>query len=218
MINNIIKEEKIIIGLCGKKFSGKSTFGKYVKDKYNFNIYSFGENLKKALKDIFYFSDDEVNGNKKEIINEYWNLTPREIMQYFGTELMRENFGNHFPNIGDKIWIKSLEFKLINDIQYNNINKIIIDDVRFNNEISWIKSFGLKYNFKTFIININNINLNNIKDNNDNIKDNNEEKFLKHKSETEKLNYEYTINNNKDNYIDFYNNIDNLFLSIKIEN
>jgi len=201
--------EKIIIGLCGKKFSGKSTFGKYIKDKYNFKIYSFGESLKKSLKEIFFFNDDELNGNKKEEINNYWGYTPREIMQYYGTELMREQFGNKFSNIKNNIWIKSLEYKLLNDIQNNNIQKIIIDDVRFNNEIIWIKNFGLKYNFKTFIINIENNNLNEYNKSNEN--------FINHKSETEKLNYDYNIINNKINFSVFYKNIDDLLLSLKIE-
>ena len=196
---------KIIIGLCGKKFSGKSTFGHYVKDKYNFKIYSFGDSLKKSLKDIFFFTDEELNGNKKEVINDYWEITPREIMQFYGTELMREQLGNKYNHIGNKIWIKSLEYKLLNDIKNDNINKIIIDDVRFNNEINWIKNFGKKYNYTTYIINISSPN--------DNIIQNN---FTQHKSENENLYYSMSITNTKTILKDFYDNIDNMFKILNI--
>ena len=58
------------------------------------------------------------------------NLTPRWILQYWGTEVCRRAFH-------DDIWIASLENKL-----RNSKDDIVISDCRFPNEIKSIKNAG----------------------------------------------------------------------------
>jgi hypothetical protein len=58
------------------------------------------------------------------------NLTPRWVLQYWGTEVCRKAFH-------DDIWIASLENKL-----RNSTDDIVISDCRFPNEIKSIKNAG----------------------------------------------------------------------------
>ena len=58
------------------------------------------------------------------------NLTPRMMLQYWGTDLVRENFHNDF-------WVASLENKL-----RNTNDDVVITDCRFVNEIAAIKNVG----------------------------------------------------------------------------
>jgi hypothetical protein len=58
------------------------------------------------------------------------NLTPRWILQYWGTDILR----NHFH---DDLWIASLENKL-----RNSQDNVVISDCRFPNEIRGIQQSG----------------------------------------------------------------------------
>jgi hypothetical protein len=60
------------------------------------------------------------------------NLTPRWVLQFWGTEVCRRGFH-------DDIWIASLENKL-----RNSQDDVVISDCRFPNEISAIKRAGGK--------------------------------------------------------------------------
>jgi hypothetical protein len=73
----------------------------------------------------------------REQVDPWWaerlnmpNLTPRWILQYWGTEVCRKAFH-------DDIWIASLENKL-----RNSKDDIVISDCRFPNEIKSIKDAG----------------------------------------------------------------------------
>lgn len=60
------------------------------------------------------------------------NLTPRWVLQWWGTEVCRRSFH-------DDIWIASLEARL-----RNAKDNIVISDCRFPNEIKAIKNAGGK--------------------------------------------------------------------------
>lgn len=139
MLNN-----HIIIGVNGKKQSGKSTFANLIKDQYPEQtvILNFADAVKESLKLIFDFSDDELYGDKKETINEYWNITPREAMQYFGTDLMRDGLSKRFGNIGTNIWVMALEKKINNILKTDDYKIIVIADLRFKNEYNLIKKYN----------------------------------------------------------------------------
>jgi dephospho-CoA kinase len=126
----------MIVGLVGLKQSGKTTIADYLVSKYNFVQLSFADNLKKACQIIFHFTDNQVNGDEKEIIDQRWNKTPRQILQYVGTNLFRDNFDS-------QIWIKSLALS-IDQLIKQNIN-IVIADVRFINEAKFIQSYDNSY-------------------------------------------------------------------------
>jgi hypothetical protein len=58
------------------------------------------------------------------------NLTPRWILQYWGTEVVRRGFH-------DDIWIASIENKI-----RNSKDNVVISDCRFPNEIGSIRKSG----------------------------------------------------------------------------
>lgn len=133
----------IVIGICGKKFHGKDTIADHYVKKYGFTKISLGDSLKHAMKNIFGFTDEQLWGNQKETKDTYWNATPRDIMQYIGTDLLREQFGKKYPHIGESIWIMSVR-RQIDNLIARGISKIIVPDLRFPNEEEMIRSFGGK--------------------------------------------------------------------------
>ena len=122
----------MIIGICGNKFSGKDTIGNYLVENYQYKRFAFADSLKDICKILFDFNNEQLYGNEKEILDEYWLKTPRELFQTIGTDLFRNNFSEDF-------WIKVLEKKLIQELKNNPFQKIVITDVRFPNEADMIK-------------------------------------------------------------------------------
>ena len=130
-----------VIGICGKKFNGKDTIADHIVKNYGYTKISLGDPIKHALKEIFCFTDEQLWGSKKEIVDHYWNITPRELMQYFGTNCFRDKFGSDYPQIGDNIWVLVLRRKIQKLIE-EGITKIIVPDLRFPNEEAVIREFN----------------------------------------------------------------------------
>lgn len=123
---------KIIIGLYGKKGSGKDTFADYLVENYGFQKVSFASPLKKLCKDLFSLSEEDLNDPiLKEKIHPQWNLSPRQILQKVGTDLFRTHFSS-------TIWVDIMKTKLEN---MSANEKIVISDIRFQNEYDLIGSF-----------------------------------------------------------------------------
>lgn len=130
------------IALCGYKRSGKDTISDYLIEKHGFIKYSFAEPVKKIAKVLFCLTDKQLNSDYKEIKDERWGLSPREIMQRLGTEFGQYQIYNLFPELKDKIkerelWLES--FKLF--LEENKDKKIVIADLRFKHEYDFLKSY-----------------------------------------------------------------------------
>lgn len=131
-----------IIGLTGYKRSGKDTIGNYLVNNYNFTRIAFADTLKEACKIIFGFTDEQVYGDDlKEINDEYWQHTPRDILQKVGSELFRNRLPEICNNISDDIWIRSVEKKIL-DLVEEGHTKFVITDIRYQNEIDFIKKLN----------------------------------------------------------------------------
>lgn len=127
----------MILGLGYKARSGKDTFAGLLA-RYGFRSLAFADPLKSAARELFGLSGTQLFGDAKELVDEFWGLTPRNIMQRLGTEAMRREFGDDF-------WVRALRRRI--DTQESNVGREllwVITDVRFINEAVAVQSWGGK--------------------------------------------------------------------------
>jgi PAS domain-containing protein len=133
----------MIIGFVGLIGSGKDTAADYLVNSYGFRRDSFAATLKDAVAAIFGWDREMLEGRTaasrawREEVDPWWakrlampDLTPRLILQQWGTEVGRRAFH-------EDIWIASLA----NKMRKTNDN-IVITDCRFPNEIAAIRNAG----------------------------------------------------------------------------
>ena len=94
----------MIIAFCGLKTSGKTAASEYLVREYGFKRLSFAGPLKESCRLIFQLSDEQVYGSEKEVHDPRWDMTPRKILQLFGTEVGRQ--------IDESVWIKNMQYRL----------------------------------------------------------------------------------------------------------
>ena len=133
----------MIIGICGLIGSGKDTTADYLQNIHQFRRESFAHTLKDAVAQVFGWDRDLLEGRTKESrawreqVDPWWSerlampeLTPRHVLQVWGTEVARRSFH-------DDIWIAALENKL-----RKTTDDVVISDCRFPNEIKSIRRAG----------------------------------------------------------------------------
>ena len=130
----------MIICICGLIGSGKGTVADMLEHEHGFTKVSFADSLKDAVAAVFNWPRNLLEGDTtesrswREEVDHWWasrlnipHLTPRYVLQYWGTEVLRRGFH-------DDIWVASIENKL-RDTSRN----YVIPDTRFPNEIAMIK-------------------------------------------------------------------------------
>lgn len=133
----------MIIGFVGFIGSGKDTAADYLVNFHGFRRDSFANTLKDAVANVFGWDRTLLEGRTaearewREQVDIWWanrldmpHLTPRWILQYWGTDVCRKAFH-------DDIWIASVENKM-----RKTGDNIVISDVRFPNEIAAIHNAG----------------------------------------------------------------------------
>jgi hypothetical protein len=126
-----------IIAICGAKRSGKDVLAEHLVKKYNYTRIAFAEPLKVAVKGLFNFDDDQVgigediDSDRKDIIDERWGITPRAALQFFGTEMMQEKIQELLPNIKRNFFANTL-VNHINNAEDDR--RFVISDLRFIHE------------------------------------------------------------------------------------
>lgn len=141
-----------IIGLSGRKQSGKTVCSEFIKRLLLSNgyqdveIFNFADPLKEDIcMNMFNLSYEQCYGEddrKNEFVDAYWNeeqLSARELMQLIGTDLFRK--------LNPSVWVNAL----LNKIKKSNHQIVIISDCRFPNEVEAIK----KHNGLVFRLNRN---------------------------------------------------------------
>ena len=133
----------MIIGICGWAGAGKDTAANYLVGWHGFRRDSFAGALKDAVAHVFGWDRELLEGLTaearawREQTDPWWaerlgipHLTPRWVLQYWGTEVCRQGFH-------DDIWIAALENRL-----RQRTGHTVISDVRFPNEVAAIRNAG----------------------------------------------------------------------------
>jgi len=133
----------MIIGLCGLIGSGKGTVGDILVEEYNFKKISFADKLKDGVATVFGWDRSLLEGDTdrsrlwREKVDEYWTketgrvITPRLVLQEFGTDCMRKGFYDGF-------WVSLTKKEILENPGIN----YVVTDVRFENEIEMVQSIG----------------------------------------------------------------------------
>lgn len=131
----------MLVIFVGKIGSGKTAAANILK-KYSFEEETFAEPIKQFLLTIG-FNYEDVYGSQEEKlkVNKFWNVSGREFMQKFATDIMRNQLKTVLPKLelnGSTVWVRAMEKK----IQDNPSKNIVIGDGRFPDEIMLIKKYG----------------------------------------------------------------------------
>ena len=142
----------IIIGLIGQKRVGKDTVANIIKSIHDgFKIFALADPIKDIARIMFNFTENQLYSDEKDIIDEKWNIKPREFFEQFGTEIMQYDIYKYLPNLKThiperKFWVISLLNKikhLDSNLESNNISRgIIITDIRGLHELEEIRKFN----------------------------------------------------------------------------
>ena len=131
----------MIIGICGLIGSGKGTVGDILVEQ-GFTKVSFADKLKDGVATIFGWNRAMLEGDTdesrqwREQPDDFWtqetgrNITPRIVLQEFGTECMRDGFD-------DSIWVSLLKKQML-----DSPGDYVVPDVRFRNEQDMIRELG----------------------------------------------------------------------------
>lgn len=152
-----------VIGICGKAFAGKTTSANYLVKNEEFYKTAFAKLLKETAKMLYpWMTDEQIYGSLKEVVDTKLGINPRRMLQLLGTEIGRliwqdtwidgikrevENLQNlredilvpdstipgmtYFPTLGG-----------LTAMDIAELRGIVVDDVRFPNEVDSIKNIG----------------------------------------------------------------------------
>tara|TARA_B100000900_G_scaffold411094_1_gene430105 strand:- start:5169 stop:5762 length:594 start_codon:yes stop_codon:yes gene_type:complete len=135
----------MIIGICGLIGSGKGSVADILVQEHNYIKLSFADKLKDGVASVFGWDRQMLEGDNaesrkwREQKDEFWTqetgneITPRLVLQLFGTDCMRNGFY-------DGIWVSLVK----QELQKNPEQNYVIPDVRFENEAKMIRSLGGK--------------------------------------------------------------------------
>lgn len=132
----------MIVGVSGLIGSGKNSVAERLV-QLGFIQTSFAAPLKDAVSTVFGWDREMLEGSTdesrewRETVDKWWSdrlslpqLTPRWVLQNWGTDVLRMAFHND-------IWIASCEKRILNCGR-----NVVISDVRFPNEVASLKKIG----------------------------------------------------------------------------
>ncbi len=188
-----------IIGICGYKGSGKDTLADFLVKDENYIKIAFADFIRNALMKLFDWDESNFTPEKKEVKDPYWGVTPRKMCQEIGTEFLRfhckDFISTEFKLPNGEIYngtfhIKRINQEIIKLLEVNPNENIIFSDIRFQDELDYIKKLG------GFIVKVSR----------NNISNNEFSNHISEKNILELKNVDFEIKNN-DTIVEFFKKI-----------
>lgn len=147
----------MLLGFAGVSGAGKDLCASFLTKKHNFVRVGFADALKRAVGEVFGFSEEQLYGSAREVPDQRYTtkegdlLTPRRALQWLGTE--------GFRTCCSDIWIikalRDAELLMRGQYTYSRMhgvsttttvhpgwNGVVFADVRFMNEHVGIRAAG----------------------------------------------------------------------------
>lgn len=136
-----IMSQRIIV-LCGRRGVGKDTVATMISEAGcgTYRNLKFAGPMKWTMQHVFGLTSDEVEDPRlKDAPMKRWgNVTPRALMQWFGTDVMQHGLAQIAPNaeFGPRMfWADQVR----QDIQSRPSSHVVISDARFPHEVEMLR-------------------------------------------------------------------------------
>lgn len=129
----------LLIGLAHRARAGKDAVAEHLVKSHGFTRYALADILKESVNLVTGWDTEHAYGYLKEVVDPYWNCSPRYAYQRIGTEGYRKL-------IGEDVWAKALRLRIESDaarLPDPDSHRAVIADVRFKaGEVEMVKSMG----------------------------------------------------------------------------
>lgn len=139
LLKDSARQKMRLIGFTGRKGSGKDTAADVLVG-LGYERHAFADPLKATVGALFGLTHEQLHGSLKETVVDPWGYTPRELLQVFGTDIVRDSLATHFPRIdGANFWVDHFRHWYAHQ---KSSDFVVVPDVRFPNEAAAIKELG----------------------------------------------------------------------------
>lgn len=126
---------RIVVALCGCMRAGKDTIAEHLCDSHAFVNLKVSAPLKQGLVHMFGFSQAQVEGALKDVVDAQWNVTPRQVMQWLGTDVFQHRIAAELlPGMGRLFWVTQLMHRI-----GEGDGHVVISDLRFQHELDAVE-------------------------------------------------------------------------------
>lgn len=128
--------QRLIIGIGHKSRVGKTECGEIIR-KYLMDLHiqsaelNFSDGIKQAAASVFDLNQEQLYGDAKDTVDEYWGIEPRLMFRRMG-DMMRELFGHD-------VWVRSWQ-RAVSNLDEQLV--VVCCDVRLTSEAKKIKELG----------------------------------------------------------------------------
>ena len=122
-----------LIGVAGPAGAGKDSIASWLVQSQRFTRVGFADPIKDALE-LFEVPTTYLYQKKEAPIPGLEGTTARKMMQTLGTEWGR-------MQIHPDLWVRAMAQR-VERLQADGVYRLVIPDVRFENEAAWVRSVG----------------------------------------------------------------------------
>lgn len=137
-------QNHLLLGLVGVERSGKDTIADHLVRNHGFKKYCLATPIRDIGKLMFSWSDEQLTGSKKDVIDPKTNIKPRDFLTWFGTEICQFGIYDKFPELANTIPPRTIWANMMRNYIMDNIMRtsIVITDIRFKHEADIFQQLG----------------------------------------------------------------------------